>query len=234
MCKKRWLFLPVLLLAALLGLTACGAGGETDPEVITLTYAVLSEGQADAVRTSVNKFNRAHTNVQIEVQEYLNEDGRSGKDRLFAEMAAGRIPDILDLGSDAVTASRLPYQVLARKGFLEDLWPYIESDPELGRQGVVGAPLKAAEVNGGLYAVFREVYIQTLVGAKSLVGDRKSWTLAELQEAFASMPDDSTILAYCLDKPSVFYYIFGMSIENYVDRDTGQCFFTGETFKSAL
>ena len=234
MCKKRWLFLPVLL-AALLGLTACSAGGqEPAPQVTTLTYAVLGEGQADAVRTSVNKFNRAHTDVQIEVREYLNEDGRSGRDRLFAEMATGRIPDILDLGSDAVTASRLPYQVLARRGFLEDLWPYIENDPELGRQGVVEAPLKAAEVNGGLYAVFREVYIQTLVGAKSLVGDRKSWTLAELQEAFASMPEDSTILAYCLDKPNIFYYIFGMSIENYVDRDTGQCFFTSETFKSSL
>lgn len=231
--KKRWLFLPVLLMAA--ALTACSAGGqEPVPEVTTLTYAVLGEGRADAVRTSVNKFNRAHKDVQIEVREYLNEDGRNGRDRLFAEMAAGRIPDILDMGSDADTASRLPYQVLARKGFLEDLWPYIESDPELGREGVVEAPLKAAEVNGGLYAVFSKVHIETLAGAKSLVGDRKSWTLAELQEAFTSMPEDSTILAYCLDKRSVFYYIFGMSIENYVDRDTGQCSFTGETFKSSL
>lgn len=233
---NRWhATLLLLLLSISLLLTACSAGGqEPAQEVTILTYAVLGEGRADSVRASVNKFNKAHKDVQIEVREYLNEDGRNGRDRLFAEMAAGRIPDILDMGSDADTASRLPYQVLARKGFLEDLWPYIERDPELGREGVVEAPLKAAEVNGGLYAVFGKVHIETLAGAKSLVGDRKSWTLAELQKAFASMPEDSTILAYHLDKRSVFYYIFGMSIENYVNRDTGQCFFTGETFKSSL
>ena len=35
--------------------------------------------------------------------------------------------------------------------------------PDLGRDGVLEAPLKAAEVNGGLYAAFGAVSVDTLV-----------------------------------------------------------------------
>ena len=31
----------------------------------------------------------------------------------------------------------MPYRQLAQKGYLEDLWPYIENDPELGRGAVM-------------------------------------------------------------------------------------------------
>lgn len=231
---KRQKKLLSLLAACVLLLAACASGDLEDPAVTTLTYAVLGEDALASAQARANEFNRSHRDIKVEVREYLNEDGRSGKDRLFAEMAAGKVPDIIDLGSDSALASRLPYQVLAKKGYLEDLWPYIENDPDLGRDGVLEAPLKAAEVNGGLYAVFDKVHIETLVGAESLVGDRKSWTLAELQEAFASMPEDSTILGYCVEKRSVFYYIFSKSIESYVDWDNGTCSFTSENFKSSL
>ena len=53
---------------------------------------------------------------------------------------------------------------MVQKGYLEDLWPYIENDPDLGREAVLEAPLKAAEVNGGLYMLFERVEIFTLIG----------------------------------------------------------------------
>ena len=57
---------------------------------------------------------------------------------------------------------------MALRGYLEDLWPYIENDPDLGREGVMEAPLKAAEVDGKLYTVFESVCINTLVGPISV------------------------------------------------------------------
>lgn len=235
MPHKRWhvSILPLVFVISLV-LTACGSAGSQDPAVSTLTYAVLGEGALVKAQGMVKEFNKSHQDIKVEVKEYLNEDGRSGKERLFVEIASGKIPDIIDLGSDAETSSMLPYHLLATEGYLENLWPYIENDPDLGRDGVMEAPLKAAEVNGGLYTVFGGVHIETLAGAENLIGDRKSWTLAQLQEVFASMPEDSTVLAYCTEKQGAFDNIFRHSLENYVDRDSGTCDFTNENFRSSL
>ena len=192
--------MPLLIFTLLMILTACSAGGQdhAGEGVTTLVYANMTEGGVD--RQAVERFNRTHTGVQIEVQDYFTENNVSGKDRLFTEIGAGKMPDIIDLGNDYVYSSRLPYRMMIQKGLLEDVWPYIENDPELGREGVVEAPLKAAEVDGGLYVAFNRVSITSLVGAESMVGDRYSWMLEDLQEAFAAMPEGSTILEYFLSK----------------------------------
>ncbi len=104
----------------------------------------------------------------------------------------------------------------------------------MGRGAVLEPPLKAAEVNGGLYIAFPAVWINTLAGAESIVGDRNSWTLKDLQEAFASMPADSTILSYTSDRNDAFVYIACMCLDNYVDWETGQCNFDNENFRSLI
>ena len=228
----KWKVLTLFLMISALGtLAACAPAGDQDTDVTTLIYANLTKNNVDLA--AVDRFNRTHKDVRIEVRDYLDEDGISGQDRLMTEMAAGKIPDIIDLGHGS-SSCLLPYQVLARKGYLEDLWPYIENDPDLGREGVLEAPLKAAEVDGGLYVLFDEVYISTLIGAESVVGDRMSWTLAELQEAFAAMPEESTILPYNFDKLDTFVYMMCMILDSYVDWENGQCSFDCENFREAL
>lgn len=231
--KKNYLVLFVIFL-----LTSCTSVSEraasTYPEIETLIYANLTEGNPN--RKMVNEFNRSHSNVQIEVRDYIGEYGENAREKLLAEIVAGRSPDIIDLGGSRATASTtlLPYQQMAQNGYLENLWPYIENDPKLGRKAVLEAPLKAAEINGGLFIAFDSVLINTLVGAESIVGNRNSWTIAELRNAFSSMPKDATVLDYYFDQPTVFSYIFGMSLDSYIDFETGQCNFDSEDFRSNL
>lgn len=233
--QRKW---KVFLLAlAACFLTACAAGGQEEPDVTTLIYANLTEGGVD--RAAVSRFNESHQDVQIEVQDYFDDgdaSGRSGKERLLTEIGAGKIPDIIDLGrsSSSYYVSVLPYRSLVHKGILEDLWPYIENDPELGREGVLEAPLKAAEINGGLYTIFNTVGINTLVGAESVVGDRTSWTLEDFWETFASMPEGSTPMAFYTDAETVFFELIRMNVNNYVDWETGECFFDEGEFKKFL
>ena len=224
--KIKW---KVFLLAlAVCLLAACSAGGQKESEVTTLIYANLTEGGVDY--SAVMRFNAAHKDVQVVIQNYFDEDDSRGQDRLLAEIAAGDMPDIIDLGP----AGGLPYQRMARKGLLENLWPYIENDPELGREGVLEAPLKAAEVDGGLYTIFSKVGINTLVGAESVVGDRTSWTLEDFWAAFASMPEGSTPMTLYTDAETVFYNLIRMNVNSYVDWETGKCFFNEGEFKAFL
>ena len=132
--KSPKLRFVLLLAVSLLLLAACGNAGGVGPDwdENVLVYAVLNSHHVD--QAAVNRFNETHTDVQIEVRNYYDEDdpfGEKGKERLTTEILAGRIPDILDIGDGS---GSLPYRQLAERGYLEDLWPYIDSDPELGRR----------------------------------------------------------------------------------------------------
>ena len=243
--KRFWVF----LLAAALAFTACSAGGQEpppDPGVITLIYAQLSANSVN--QKALYQFNLEHKGeVQIEVRDYtkLSEGGKQGVDLLMTEITAGRGPDIIELGTSGET-SQLSYRRLAEQGYLEDLWPYIEEDPGLGRgengllKGVLEAPLQAAKINGGLYAIFEKVQLHTLVGAKSVVGDHPGWTPEELLNIFAAMPDGSVILEdyHNWKDPSVkqrFFtsLLYGFS-DLFIDWEEGKCFFDGDRFRSLL
>lgn len=151
-------------------------------------------------------------------------------------MLAGNIPDIIELGHhrDSWSASLVPYRTLADHYYLEDLYPYIENDPELGRDALVEAPLRAAEIDGKLYVAFSSFSIETLAGPVSVVGDRYSWTLEELRAAYSAMPEDSTVLNFYATKGSMFQDLGLLLVENYVDWETGQCSFDSESFRSFL
>lgn len=202
---------------------AGGVTGTFDWDENVLVYAAL-RGE-EACRELVDEFNSTHTDVQIEVRDYSDEGGLT---RLTTEILAGKIPDIIEL------QQTMPYRQLAQKGYLEDLWPYIEGDPELGRGAVMEGPLRAAEINGGLYMAFPSVLINTLIGPERLVGDRYSWTVKELLEAFAAMPEDSTITDYYADKRMMFDMMCTMILDSYVDWETGTCSFDSESFREIL
>ena len=231
--KRRRVWM--VLLAALLVLAGCkDAGGQQQEHSENiLIYANLRESGSN--REAIDEFNRTHEDVQIEVRDYLEAEGNGDRSRLLAEIISGKGPDIIDMGFtvDSLT-TLLPYQRMARGGYLEDLWPYIENDPELGRGALLEPPLKAAEISGGLYIAFPSVRINTLVGAESIVGDRTSWTLEELREAFASMPPDSTVLSNAFSRRDAFVYIASMCLDDYVDWDAGTCSFDCENFRTLI
>lgn len=224
-----------LLAACALVLSACSAGGENylEPREDVLVYATLS-GQYD--RGGIDRFNSTHEDVRIEVRDYSGdtEDAPPKTSLLLAEIAAGKCPDIIEAYSGRRTDYWLPYEKLAKKGCLEELWTFIENDPELGRDKILEAPLKTAEVDGGLYMIFDCFAINTFEGAESVVGDRTSWTLAELRAAFSTMPEGSTVSLYTDTKEGAFQSMMFMSLDSYVDWETGTCFFDSEEFRSAL
>ena len=249
MKRHGWL----LVLLCVLTLPACGERQlPAEPEEGVLTYAALNPLTSLQKRRILN-FNENHTDVQIEVLDYSDE---GGIDRLLTELAIGKVPDMIELhrlgsgkglgsGEDIIGYAMgdikpsegeywMPYRQLARKGYLADLWPYIESDPALGREGLLEAPAKAAEVDGSLYMLFKEVSINTLIGEENVIGDRDGWTLEELMATFSSMPEGSTILRYNATRREMYANLFCTTLDRYIDWETGQCLFDCDEFRSML
>ena len=199
------------------------------PEKTTLTYATMYLNYND--RSRIIDFNKTSETYRIEVKDYSEyntaDDASAGLQKLNTEIIAGVVPDILCTDS-------IPLKQYAARGVLEDLWPFIDNDPDLGRDQLMTKPFEADQLGGKLYEVFGSFSIQTVIGAKNIVGDRMSWTLQDLQDALAKMPEGCAIFGEGDTKDGMLNYILNMNLENFVDWDTGECYFDTDTFKSLL
>lgn len=195
-----------------------------------LTFATMYLGYE--MRERIIDFNKSQTQYRIEIRDYsefnTQDDYNAGLTKLNTEIIAGKVPDILD-------TSGLPIHQYGGKGLLEDLWPYIESDEELGgREGVMQEVLRAAEQDGKLYRLFNSFTIRTAVGASGVVGDDPGWTLADLSAALSKMPEGCSIFNQGDTKESMLSSIMAMQLENFVDFQSGECSFESEEFIALL
>ncbi|MDE7245101.1 MAG: extracellular solute-binding protein [Oscillospiraceae bacterium] len=203
---------------------------KTLPEKKTITLASMWVGYD--VRNRVMEFNQESDTCRIEVVDYgeynTGADNTAGLTKLNTEIAAGHVPDIF-------YTDDLPMNRYAAKGILEDLWPYIEADTGIGgRQALMEHVLDAASIDGKLYTVFSTFSMQSVVGPASIVGDRMSWTLADLQTALASMPEGCTIFGEDDIKEYMLENVMSMNLSSFVDWNTGTCSFDSDNFKALL
>lgn len=208
-------------------LTPAGADALAGRTVLTLA----TMGLDSETRARVLEFNRTSSTHRIEVRDYSEyntaEDTSAGVSRLNTEILAGDMPDLLDVNG-------ISLRRYAARGLLEDLWPYIESDPGLGREGVMERVLQAAEIGGKLYRVFPRFSIQTAAGAPDLVGDKMGWTLEDLRAALAKQPAGCSVLGPNETKSSIFETMFADSLDRFVDWEAGTASFDSPEFRAIL
>ena len=202
----------------------------TLPEKTTLTVAAMWVGYD--MRNKIIDFNQNSDTCHIEVVDYseynTGADQSAGLTKLNTEIVAGHVPDILLTDS-------LPVSRYAAKGILEDLWPYIDADAEIGgREGLMEHVLDVASIDGKLYQAFSTFGIRTVVGPASLTGDRMSWTLAELQAALAQMPEGCTIFGQDDTREWMLNQVLSINMNNFVDWEAGKCSFDSDGFKALL
>lgn len=200
------------------------------PEKTTLVYATMYLSY-DARRRIID-FNKKSDQYRIEVKDYSeyvtgDDDGSAALQKLNTEILAGSVPDILDTSS-------LPIRQYGAKGVLEDLWPYIDKDPDLGRDALMLRPLEANQQDGKLYEIFSSFSIRTAAGPGKIIGDRLSWTLADLQAALEEMPEGCSIFGESDIRDDMLSTVMSMNMDRFVDWDTGKCSFDSEDFKALL
>ena len=198
------------------------------PETVTLTYGTMElrrEARADIIA-----FNKKHPECFIKVLDYSEyntaSDQSQGLSKLSTELLAGKI-DILDTAG-------LPVRQYGSSGILEDLLPYLESDPDLGRDALVPQVLDAALLEGKLYQTFDSFSILTAAGHPDKVGSRTGWTMEDLAAAMETMPEDAVIFGAGETGESLLEKLLAMEMDAIVDWEAGACRFDSEGFKALL
>ena len=213
---------------------------------IRLVYGTI--GTSLITQDKIAKYNSRSRDYYIEYRDYseglISWSGEKNTQvyqnalvRLYAEIAAGRCPDILD--------ESLPLDQLAKQGALEDLWPWIDSDPDVSRDELMVHVLECLEVDGKLAQVCSGFEIETAVASTAAAGDRTSWTMEEMLDAFGGETpefyfarNDDLNLIYTMfhrfDRQSTLYELVNMNLSRFVNMETGECAFDSEDFKSLL
>lgn len=247
---KRQLALALAIIFALLPLAACGQAAETEtPETPSPATTVASDSPAeeledepterititmatdgDANYPFVSQFNSSQDKYIIEGVDY-SQNGELDFDqmviKLNSDFATGNAPDIIYF-----PRFRTEPEIYGRKGYLEDLYTYIDSDPELSRDELVHSLLKACEVDGKLYYTVPDFAITSIFVSKSLAESISEWdfpTMIELMEnydgpAFSKKFSGNSFLNSCI--PAL--------ISEFVDYNTYTASFDSDYFKSVL
>ena len=204
--------------------------GDSVPRKDTIRMAVMYLDYQ--VLNRIVEFNRSNDRYRIEVEDYSeynrnSETNDEGLTKLQTEIMAGNIPDILAMGN-------LNYTQLASKGLLEDLYPYIDADPEISREDFFPNLLKAMEVDGKLCVTIPSFYISTVIGSSKIVGDEPGWTYDELNEALSRMPEGCTVFDKTTTKSDILQECLALDMNDFVDWGTGRCSFDSEEFIGLL
>ena len=113
----------------ILAMSSCGNGGDgqvsknaettTNGKKIVSVYALYMD---DDFKKDVSDFNRKSGEYQVEVTEYAIEYPDDPITRLNNDIIAGKIPDVILLHH------AMPIDSYISKGFLADLYGYIDND----------------------------------------------------------------------------------------------------------
>lgn len=188
------------------------------PEKEELVYATMYLSQD--MRQNIIDFNKSNDNYRITVKEYQNEDADTAMMQFHTDLTSGNCPDIINF-------SGLNLNKYVGKGVLEDLYPYMEKEG-IHKEDYMTNVFQAYESEGKLYALVPQFSVSSSVIKKAHVGDAKGWTLDEMLSVVESSGAEE-IFGYA-DRYSVFHHCVFMNIDEFVDWESGECYFNSDEF----
>lgn len=178
------------------------------------------------MKQRVVEYNRSNEEYRITIKEYDSyntyEDYTAGVTQLNNDITSGNMPDIL-------MTSGLPVENYVAKGLLADIGKMIEEDEELSKVEFVQNVFDAYSVDGKLHYVIPYFGLNTVVGKKSIVGDRNSWTMADMKALMETLPEGTNAFGE-LDRESFMNIAMGYCGADFIDISTGKCNFDSQNF----
>ena len=183
------------------------------------------------LRNSIVDFNKTNAKYRIQVNDYsvYREDDNyyAGLTRLSTEIISGNVPDML-------LASNLPISQYIAKGLIEDLYPFIDADPEYNRSQLVESALRATEIDGRLYQLFSTFYVNSLWGNPSVLGDKPNWDMDEFLEVIRAHPEATSPFGLYITKSSFLWQTVMLGMDRYIDWAAGTTHFDTDEFIKVL
>ena len=189
-------------------------------EKTVVTVGICCTSPAYAMKI-INEMNGRNTEYYYQYKTY------SGMElsRMQTEMMSGDVPDLIIFeGSNVDTSS----------DFYEDLYPYIDADPELTRDSFLPQYLTAMEIDGQLHELWTNCQISTLAIRKSDLHGRTNLRLEDYSVIAEENEQYRSVFPSFMSKSNILLWLSEMSCGEYIDRANGECHFDNPSFVELL
>lgn len=187
------------------------------------TAVLLSEGSAKQGRELCEDI-ICQANINGEYQYVTTFYNAEQADVLLSELSTGKTPDLLIFFDGVNTAT----------GVFDDLYTYLDTDPELNRNSFLPNLLEAASVEGRLYQLWDQVCVNTLVAPASLVGNKADLTCDDYDRLLDVNPEYSSVFPPYINRYGLLEWLAGLGVSTFVDKQNGSCDFTNEDFATLI
>ena len=166
--------------------------------------------------TQFDTLNNDSDKYEYSVTAYTSDEA----DRFLTALGAGDTPDLVLFNSNLNTD----------KGYFEDLYPYIDSDPELSRESFLPNLLEAISGGGELHQLWPDVEIQTVAARVSDVGDGKGLTVADCRRMVEEKEQYLAVFESFMGKGNYLAWVANMGVASCLDRENATCHFDDESY----
>lgn len=244
--KMRLLSL-VLALTICLTLTACVTESPTpssepettpsatteplaeEPERTVLTFAYCN---FNAYELWINRFNESQDEYEIQAIDYdpnSTYETELVQQKLLEELAEGNGPDIISL-----TDFNFAIDDTDINQYLEDLYPYLDSDPELSRENILQSYLSVHEVEGVLYSTIGNVMVETVVISDRVTENCQKWGVEETLAAAERVGGGDHLSCTTKTSVNLASRLMQLHTGEFVDLEAGTVDFDSEKYRQLL
>lgn len=207
-------------------LTKTPASEIPERTILTLGAEYLDSNIKDAV-IDYNRKSNDYRITLVDYSQYNTEDDYSlGSQQLDRDVISGNCPDIISLS----TGHQDKY---IAKGALADLSALLEKDDSISQDDLVAGALKAYTSDGKLYGMPYCFSVQSLIASVKLVGDRTSWTMADMAQVIEGLDDTVSVMEYTTQTSFLQQMVY-QNMGQFVDYSKATCSFDSDAFKQLL
>lgn len=257
--QKRRFTALLLCVLLIISCAACGSAEaaqsqSSEPEPSTIQGADSSETSQDSRQTitiatlyassvlteAVSQFNQTSDTYQAQILDYgiyVSENGdlSTAQNLIYTELVTGGGPDIISFGlMGSSDQTGISAEKLSALGLLEDLYPYLDTDPELSTDTFYPGLMSLLDCGGSLYQLPSGFYIRTAVGSEAVVGNRNGWNFSDMLDCAGAMPDLQYTFGSTISRSRLTELILAFNSSQFVDYTTGECHFDSPEFVELL
>lgn len=177
----------------------------------------MEDSNADGIISSLNSQGGKYKYEKIEYSA-------GEEQRLFADIITGGKIDLLVFNNNLDVSSEN----------FEDLYQYIDADPDMSRDDFIPGILDALSDNEQLHELWESADISTMAARTADVEGRENISPLDYQEILAANPQYEAVFQHFMDKENLLKWVAEAGLVKYVDWESGKCSFDEASFSDML
>lgn len=198
--------------------------GIPDRQVISLGAVSIGSMADEVLKDTVVQFNESSEEYRVEIIWYDFKEW----DNIYLQLLKGEGPDLFEMSN-----SFLPLDVLAAKGMLEDLEPFLNDSGVVAKKDLLPKVLEAGTVGGKLVCVIPSFNMSGLVVPEGST-ENGGWTSEEFLNLAQDYPDAELVKGVNTHNILLSTYCLAGDISAYIDWEKRQCSFDNKAFINLL